>query len=286
MLLDYSIKAVKKIYETYNDTIQVCLSGGIDSHAVLHAVSLSNIPAETTTFYYIRNCILFNEHEVKRAEKIANNYGIKQNKIKIDPISFYENGDFIKWYNKVDCSSPQLSLHMECMNKMEGIPIISGQPPVLYDNQGVKEYIEKFKRWGYSVKVIGEDKYYFSLAPDSQDPSYYRFFKCRGNGVHNFFFYSNDQIKAAVESYDNSKWSYYKKWSVYSKNHFPVKIDDKKRTGFEEIKLYFLDKFDETYRKPWVRNGNHEGRLLAKNKVNDNYDILKKLSTEKHFTIT
>lgn len=277
-LLKETIIAIQNVYEEQNDKIQICLSGGIDSHSVLYAATLAGVPFETNTFFYEHKNILFNEQEVARAEEITKQHSVINNKIVIDPVRYYESGEYTKWMKKVNCSSPQLSLHLECMENIQGVPIISGQVPTRYDEAGVQLFKKKIKDWGYGLRVCGSDKKenFFSIAPDSQDPTYYRYMKQRGNGVHQMFFHTEEQIKAALDLYDSSPWSYDKKFEIYQKGGFVIKKDVAKRTGFEEIKK-FINNFDLRFRKPWVTD-NHDGILISESFLKNNLSYFKEMS--------
>jgi hypothetical protein len=129
------LKAVMSAAKVVGDNPVICLSGGIDSQALLHIWHEQKIPYTAVTFDFSNG---FNSKELSEAQQYADSLGIPLKVIKLDVMRFLSRDlkEFAKEYNML---SPQFSVHAY--------------------------FLETIRKLGYTGAVLGGNG--FSPQPDS-----------------------------------------------------------------------------------------------------------------------
>lgn len=218
---DAAVYTVNYIIDNYPPPYTLCLSGGIDSQAMLYSWIISGKQFNTfSAIYYTR----------KFLENINFNYGDLEHLIQFSidfnvPINFY-NFDILNFLFKEHkqyalnyrCGSPHMCVFMKF------IEII---------NQGTVIFSGQFRRKDYPYEFV--DKNNFSI---------YRYAKDTSRSVVPWFFLETPEIFSSFKYpeiiKDNDPRAVYEnKVKTYQLNGFPVRPQYEKMTGFEKIKDYF-----------------------------------------------
>jgi hypothetical protein len=251
--LKAAIKTVKHITKNYPAPYTLCLSGGVDSQAMLYAWKESGVKFETCCAIY--NTWL-NDYDIAQLKEFAKRENIKIKYIDIDVIKFLEE-EHDTYANKYECGSPQITTFMKIADTIAGGTVImSGN--FKSDMSGVPDYnnFAMFKYGLYSKR---------SIVP--------WFFAETEELFHSFeYYYKQGDIQSSegfdsegfdVEPKTAAKIQYETKIYKYQNFGFPVIPQESKQNGFERIKeIYDMrqegiskkDKLIRTPRQHSIRN--------------------------------
>ena len=261
----------------YN-SIEVHLSGGIDSMFLCLMLQKYNIPFHALTFEYDNG---YNDYEVDSAKKFCSKYNIKHYIKPFHLTHFLESGRFEEYADMVQCSSPQYStfLKMYTMTNADMI-VVDGSPPVVLLDDNDLNHVEAEIKWvdikdhsiekkHYGIQTIGEHTYpIICYGTDASIGSQLRFVeKIKQPCIMNLCYYSPnillDGCRKVIEylkSYklrnpDDIRWSYFfEKHQLYN-TAYDLNIEAKEpKTGFEKIKEHYKTvynkNFNEIFRQP------------------------------------
>lgn len=246
----------------------LCLSGGLDSQAVLHSFISSGVSFEIAILRF-KNRLNF--HDIEEALDLAQLSGVKTHVIDIDAINFFESGRFSDYADRSQTNSPQFALHAWFAEQIEGLPIFAGEP---YYWMSVEQC---------RVLYVPQPKEYAArnLLELSGRPCISHFFELLTE--LNLCFLENPDW-----SREKSQWStiqYAKKAAGYRALGFPVRDTARgmKYTGFEGLYWHFRMKykshdtyyFNKLFREPLEKIKPSPTRLELK------FDALAGLLTEK-----
>ena len=242
-------KAAKRV----GQKVYLCVSGGIDSEAMLRAFMSSGVPFQAIIMRFNDNLNFF---DIETIIPFCNKNHIDYEIFDLDILDFFESGKYL-WYGKMyQCQSPQLAVHLYLCDHIKGCPVLSWQAPEIFFkfNPKSKTKLCSFGLPGYLHMV------------------YLRYFiKKERFGVPFFFLYTPELLRSFFQLplLQEMIWlGYYKgidiyysydiKCLTYKLSGFPVKSRKSKYTGFEKVKDHydFLDKksygiaFNERYRTP------------------------------------
>lgn len=121
--LKAAIKTVKYITKNYPAPYTLCLSGGVDSQAMLYAWKESGVEFNTCSAVYNK---WLNDYDLAQLKEFAKRESIKIQYIDIDVIKFLEE-EHDTYANKYECGSPQITMFMKIADTIkEGTVIMSG----------------------------------------------------------------------------------------------------------------------------------------------------------------
>lgn len=216
--LDAAIYTVEYIVNNYPAPYTLCLSGGVDSQAMLYSWLISGKKFETFSAVYNNG---WNLHDLECLDKFSKIYNVNINYVDVDVLNFLFQ-EYSNYAEQYRCGSPHICTHMKFVDIINhGTVIFSGEPTnrhafVPRNNFGLYKYATKTNKNTVPWFFLETPEIYFGLK------------------------YDNTVLKRPRDV-SNKDYSF-KVWH-YHTSGFPVISQEKKLTGFEKIKDYF----DENY---------------------------------------
>jgi hypothetical protein len=239
--LDAALNAIEYIHKNYPPPYTLCLSGGVDSQAMLYVWIISK--REFNTYVGVYNNKL-NWYDVNTLDIFKNIHNININYEFFNLFNFlnYEHDIYAKKYL---CGSPQFTSYMKFAD-------IINKGTVIYSGN----FIERAGSLPISTNAFG--LYHYSILSEQS--------------IVPFFFCETEELAKAFQLTDyikNFADPYMQKILLYQTNGFPVIPQVKKYNGFEAVKEYFDDEI-------FNDNVSAKERILSKmrNMSQRNFDIL------------
>ncbi len=241
-------KSAKKL----GQEIFLCLSGGIDSEAMLISFLSAEVPFHPIIMRFNDNLNFF---DIQTIISFCNRNRINYEIFDLNVLDFFESGKYLRYGEIYQCQSPQLAVHLHLCDYIKGCPVFSWQAPVVFYSYNIKK-----KAVRYSMGL-----------PNQLESVYMRYFvKNNKFGVPFFLLYTPELLKAflslpflqkrilLVQKSQEVISSYQIKCETYQQAGFHVKPRENKFTGFEELRRYYdlLDgesygkAFNKRYRVP------------------------------------
>ncbi len=222
-----TVKYIQHIYENHREPLYVCLSGGVDSTALAMAFLESGVKFKIATLRFENN---LNRHDLEDAYSFSSYCKMPLEIHQIDIDNYFSSGQFIENVERYRCSSPQFAAHFELLKRVEGIPVLPWQPPMLL----------KLGDLGYTYSML--DDHYLS---------YQRFFDVeKRKGLPYLFLSSSDIIlnflkvsQMVFSEFSDRRANYSEKVKIYNLSGFDVKARAAKYTGFELYKEFLESKY-------------------------------------------
>ena len=232
--------------------IFLCLSGGIDSEAMLRAFISAGVPFQGIIMRFNDG---LNDFDIKDIIQFCDKNHVPYEIFDLNVLDFFESGKYLQYGKMYQCQSPQLAAHLYLCDHIKGCPVLSWQPPEIFFYFDHKRKTQIFS---------------FGLPGHLHNALLRYFVKKRRFGVPFFFLYTTELLKAffklpllqkmiwlggkGVDVY----YSYDIKCMTYSQADFSIEPRKDSYTGFEKIKNYYdlLDKkfyglgFNDRYRTP------------------------------------
>lgn len=268
--------ALQLATENKSSKISLCLSGGLDSHALLSVFHGSDINFDVYFLYFNNR---WNEHDFESLQDTCWSLNIEIKKVGIDILRFFESGDYYDIAVQSMTNSPLFSVFSWLADQIEGIPVFSGQPwavqrPKQNDflNKQREDLLESdFRSQAVYIPSLKEYAAQIYLSRKSK--------KC----ITHFFQQEECLLKSFWRNpywinYDNlmsnySITNYWEKYYAYLSGGFPIVKPTKmtKLTGFERVYFYYQQKymsdniyyFNDIYRKPLENIFPKRERLLV-----------------------
>ena len=249
-------------------TIEVQLSGGIDSQFLCLMLQRLKIPFHALTFRYDND---FNDFDVNSAIKFCQKHNIKHYIKDFNLLDFYESGEYEYYADLGESASPHYAVYfkMYTLSNADMI-LVDGSPPViLLDDTDlniveagvkcvdIKDYNIEKKHYG--VQTIGKHNYpIICYGSNASIGSQLRFLeKIQQPCITNLCYYSSkillEGCKKVIEYQKECKiknpdiWPYYnEKYKLY-KIAYDLDLPNtgKGDTGFEKIKIHYMEKYNE-----------------------------------------
>lgn len=216
-IIDIAVRTVRSIVRKYPPPFNLCVSGGVDSQAMLFAWKKAGVPFNVISFKYSDgNGKIFNEHDLENLALFAAQHDLTVDYREINVIDFFEN-DLVKMATDIQCTSPQICTHaMIASTIKDGTIIFSGN--ALYKSATM-----------YNYTVFGLQ----------------RFSEIKRNIIPFFFLYDKFIAGAFLGLSKNIDMTEYKhKCRLYQQAGFPVIPQPDKYNGFELIKEYYDEQSD------------------------------------------
>jgi hypothetical protein len=245
------------------DNPVICLSGGIDSQALLYMWHEQNIPYTAVTFEFNNG---FNSQELSDAHRYANFLNIPLKVIKLDILRFllHDLKEFSKKYNMV---SPQFSVHAYFLDTIKDL----GYTGAVFGGNGLVPTDSNLSFYLTDAQLLDIEKY--SVESNFPViPSFLNFDKdlCLALALASpILEYDNNPTDLmSKKKYDPDTRSVVPNLTISSDDRYKSKIQsykslncqiipqDAKKTGFEEIKNYYNSlnntyaAFDRDFRMP------------------------------------
>ena len=232
--------------------VVLCLSGGVDSSAMLSAFMASGVPFKSAVLRFNNN---LNDFDIKQTIQFCRQNNISCDIFDLDVLDFFESGKYLEYGKTYQCQSPQLAVHLYLCDQIKGCPVFSWQAPEFF----------------YHLDSENKNKPHccFGL-PGYLHSAYLRYFvQNKRFGVPFFFLYTAELLGSFYHlplmqklvwfsrKGANVHYSYELKCMAYRHSGFPVKPRKMKYTGFEKVKDHYdtLDNksygtaFNDRYRK-------------------------------------
>lgn len=249
--------------------INICCSGGLDSDVILRLLS-KHKKVNCFIGRWMNNGVCYNDYDIKFAIESCESLGVPYTFIDLDFEKFFESGEFINYGTVYKSTSPQLCLHLKLFDEIGEDLTIGGnyfmydlwnKRPVLAPENSSIIYDLYFSKNGYD---LGNLHYYnCALASSSYNTTIeaLKYFK-KGEDIefvelddllHKWFNSLGDtDLKKLGEStvggnFLKDAMSYKRKLLTYQLGGFDVVSKGHKYTGFEGVKRYFSDKYNEQH---------------------------------------
>jgi hypothetical protein len=249
-------------------TIEVHLSGGIDSQFLCLMLQKLKIPFHALTFRYDND---FNDWEVDTAIKFCQEYNIKHYIKDFNLSKFFESGEFEHYADIGQSASPQYAAYFKMYTLTNAdIILVDGSPPVVLLDDTDLNIVEAGIKWvdikdyniekkHYGVQTIGEHNYpIICYGSNASIGSQLRFLeKIQQPCITNLCYYSPkillDGCKKVIEYQKECKiknpdiWPYYIEKNKLYKIAYDLDLPNtgKGNTGFEKIKKHYNEKYNE-----------------------------------------
>jgi hypothetical protein len=263
--------------EHKNKNLLIPMSGGIDSECVAEAALDAKVPFTAATMRYIVDGQYMNDYDTKYAFDFCRKHNIAHEVLDLNLNDFLDNGHYIKYAIDYQCRSPQLACHLWLMDQFPNhFPVIAGN--LMHVGFSLDGTILSLVPMGYM--------YY----------CYWRYLHKTGrSGIGNIMQYNPEIIFATLDiarvlfkehgRFPND--SYNEKCAALLHGGFDAK-PRVKATGFEAIRFYYSDKYNENgtvrefnnrYRKPIESMVTEPNRmeLICHETIQNSLRYLKKL---------
>lgn len=212
--LDAALNTIEYIHKNYPPPYSLCLSGGVDSQAMLYAWIISK--KAFNTYVGIYNDHKLNWYDIETLDIFKKIHNLNINYQIFDLVSFL-NSEHDIYAKKYLCGSPQFTTYMKFAD-------IINNGTVIYSGN----FIERNGTLPISRNAFG--LYHYSILSEQS--------------VVPFFFCETEELAKAFQStnyIENFTDPYMQKIVLYQTNGFPVIPQPKKYNGFETVKEYFDD---------------------------------------------
>lgn len=215
-----SIGLMRDLYER-NGELSICLSGGVDSCAMLDAALHSGVPFQV---YIMRLIGDLNYHDTQHALATCNARGIRPHWIDIDWLSFFRERTHLNYAIKYNCASPQIGIYIHFLKQVPHFPVMAWSAPVRYvDRSPIFEM------------------------PEEKHLSILRYALIESRKIEPFFFISNaNQVASFLSVAEctigrslSSSSNYLQKVVLYKQSGFDIDARPAKYTGFEILRVLF-----------------------------------------------
>jgi hypothetical protein len=243
----YSLKDefIQVLQKHANERILIPMSGGIDSECIAEAALASNVDFTAITMRYIVDDKYMNDYDTQYAFDFCKDNNIKHISVDLNLNWFYETGEYIRYAIDYQCRSPQLACVLWLLDQYKDyFPVVPGD--LIYARMRI-------------VPELVPMVYLYYC--------YHRYFAKTGRpGIGSLMQYNPEIILSTLNiarivykergSFPND--SYEDKCSALLHGGFDAKPRGK-ATGFEAIRMYYSDKYNEQgtmrefnnrYRKP------------------------------------
>lgn len=241
-------KVAQRLSETSRDPLVLCVSGGLDSQAMLFSFLESGVPFKVAVLEYANR---LNEHDIGHGLSLLADLGVSYTKIPLNIEKFYESGDFLKYAQSANTNSPQFAAHIWFAEQIEGVPVFAGEPWHWHSENGQLPqqdyYVPQFKEYGVTNYLQKQNReavsHFFELSLEWLDKVL-----------------AQTQGGMRLRSERDPEKSYQAKYAFYRQLGFPVRLTSGmvKLNGFE--RLYALTAarkgikdfyyFNKIYREP------------------------------------
>lgn len=244
-----AIELAKKLYEKFNSSgepLVLCISGGLDSQAMLTAFQASGVPVQAAVLKFKDG---LNEHDIGNAASALTQMGIKIQYHEIDIRKFYEDGTFMEYAISGCTNSPQFAAHIWFAHQIQGVPVFAGEPWHLIPAQEQKKesiFIPHYKEYGTEISLRKKGRACIS-----------HFFETSAEWLEDLL---NEEKFRYRPRHADPKISYRAKYTYYRQMGFPISMPAAlvKLTGFERLYSLIATEhnlddyyyFNELYRKP------------------------------------
>lgn len=215
------------IKDLNRDDIVIPMSGGIDSESVAQACLKHDVKFRTAIMRYIYDGEIQNEHDYCYAESFCELHGLEPTYLDLDLNWFFEESEkFLEYTELCGSSSPQFSCHLWMLDQIDGFPIMPSDPVETYQHPGDTRIAVPFFRFY----------------------AYDRYFQARRKeGIAHMLMYNTNIIMNSLLITTPDLGNPNRKLKFFRDGGFKVDYNRTKQTGFEKIRYYYSDKYNEEH---------------------------------------
>ena len=265
--LNAAIKTVKYITKNYPAPYTLCLSGGVDSQAMLYAWKSSGVEFSTCSAVYNH---WLNDYDLANLKQFAKREQLKINYFHLDLMNFLET-EHDSYANRYQCGSPQITTFMKVADQIkEGTVVMSGNFKLI--NSGIPDD-NNFAMFKYGMMSGRHIVPWFFAETEDLFHSFEYYYKHKDIVIEEGGF---DTGAFDAPPKDNLLLQYEKKVEMYQHFGFPVIPQQNKQNGFERIKEIYdlntdrISKIDKLSRLPGQRS-NRVFDILFRNKYEQKF---------------
>ena len=237
--IEEAVRAARLIAESTSEPIVLCLSGGVDSEAMALAFLKAEVPFSAAIATYNET---LNAFDVAFAIEFCRKHRVPYKIIDIDVRAFLARFGHFQALKLDQCRSPQIAVHLEILDRVEGLPVLSWNPGSPSWSRGILElvlpvephltYLRHFQR----LKREGVP-FFFAYTPELIH-SFWNTPVFRHRLLHRPQAGDAERIARALgrDSVDERKLEHAEKVLAYREGGFDVRPNAMKATGFENVK--------------------------------------------------
>jgi len=257
---DCAVNAAQRLADI-NYAPVLCLSGGLDSQAMLSVFREAGVSFKACFFRFNEN---LNGHELASLIDYCDAFGIKAEVMDFDILDFFDSGKFFEVAVAAKTNSPLFAAHAWMAEKIDGFPVFAGQAWSVQKQDGLMlneitpEVFEKNIIYVPSLKEYAAS-HYLGRAGRECVPHFFQIEK----ELVRAFWRNRYWLNYANMSFYNSVYDYQHKYFAYLSSGFPLIAPSRlaKLTGFERVHFYYQKKynstdqyyFNELFRRPLER---------------------------------
>jgi hypothetical protein len=223
-----AILSFRKLYDCYQEPLNLCLSGGIDSESMALACLSAQVPFYVSTLRLTNG---LNDEDIQHAMAFCRENSIKQNLIDLDIINFFETRQFEEYFFKYNCIGVEIAAQFYFLDQLKG-PVIWG---------------------GEAFRALCKDGKLYLQLPGQIEAAFHRYFRLKNlAGTPDFHFSTSElswaffkngmsKIQTLYEDDQDPKF-YADKLDFYRRAGFDLAEREnrsRKRHGFEQVKHFF-----------------------------------------------
>jgi hypothetical protein len=220
-------KVAEQTYQKFANSgtpLVLCISGGLDSQAMLYAFLQAKVPFEVAVMRFNDR---LNEHDIGHALSLLSTLGIKPNVIDLNIKKFFESGEFTTFAESGCTGSPQFAAHIWLAHQIQGVPVFAGEPWHTAINQTKDKqryYVPQYKEYGTEISLARKGRTALS-----------HFFELSGAWLQSIL--AEAQFRFHYRDEADPPGSYQAKFKFYRSLGFPVSMPAGlvKLTGFERL---------------------------------------------------
>lgn len=236
----------RNISEMHDGKITLCLSGGLDSQAMLAAFIASGCKFSVSVLKFSQN---LNAHDIEFVKDFCDHLNIPYKVVDVDVIRFFESGMYFDIAIQAKTNSPQFALFAWFADQLDSVPVFSGQawtvcPPkdeflrsdqLASRNNETDMYIPALKEYAAENYLALKDRKCIS-----------HFFSFEEKLLKSFW--TNKYILNDTPLDFELHKSYQFKYFSYLHSGFPLVAPSRmlKLNGFERLLQYFSRKFNSS----------------------------------------
>lgn len=217
----------------------VLYSGGIDSELIVETCIAANIEFDVSIMRYVVDGESMNDFDINYAIDYCNNYDVNYTIYELDLNWFLEGGTYIEYAIRYQCNSPQLCCHMWLMDCISGTPILGGDMVVIRGT-GDKMHLwsKPFMNYCYDSYFTQTNREGFLFLEATPEIIVAGLLAASNIAQHEHLIYDRDMTP--IEGYSI-------KCAKFRAMGFEAKPKPSKYTGFEHIRQYYSDKYNEQH---------------------------------------
>lgn len=249
-LLQYRINASVSAASVLGNNPVLCLSGGIDSQAMIQCWKEAGLKFDVAILVFNDN---LNSHDTEMARLFCKKYNIEPVEININVIKYLTREHYVQ-AEKYHCTSPHFSTHYKMFDMLKDM----GYTGICCGGQA---FAKDETTWGPCLSAAQIN--YLEYSRINQFPVLGNFLGYDPNLCWSIAILTPSEFKWEVSPLDSLDEATHKRYLAkiegYTRHGFDIMPQESKFTGFEKVKEYFAAQtkdpwtFEKRFRHPFER---------------------------------